>query len=110
MQHAFDAASGFAGYSGKESWTRTALYEIVLWELNRFPGIDDALFMERGKTAEIPPEDFRSVKETLCRLLACNHVGITMAMAILRFINPETFQTMDRTLYQIDKASGRKLE
>lgn len=64
--------------------------------------------MERGKTAEIPPEDFRRVKETLCQLLACNHVG--MIMAILHFINPETFQTMDRILYQIDKASGRKLE
>ena len=147
----------------KENWTRTALYEIVLWELDRFPGIDDALFMDLGKAAEIPPEDFRKVKETLCRLLACNHVGMTMATAILRFINPETFQTMnrrnahvvmpaamfpeppskpgrdyydtacefyfkylaelrklscdgfefrimDRRLYQIDKASGRKLE
>ncbi len=80
----------------KENRTRAALYEIVLWELNRFPGIDDALFMELGKAAEISPDGFRKVKKTLHRLLACNNVGLTMATAILRFINPETFQTMNR--------------
>ena len=118
----------------KENWTRTALYEIVLWELDRFPGIDDALFMDLGKAAEIPPEDFRKVKETLCRRNA--HVVMPAAMfpeppskpgrdyydtacefyfkylAELRKLSCDGFEfrIMDRMLYQIDKASGRKLE
>ncbi len=77
------------------NWNRASLYEIVLWELNRYPEIDDALFADLGKAAEIPPGEHRRGKELLLRLLDCRNVGVTMATAILRFVNPETFQTMN---------------
>ena len=35
----------------KENWTRTALYEIVLWELDRFPGMWHVFQMSPFKTA-----------------------------------------------------------
>ncbi len=142
-------------------WTREALYEIVLWELNRFPEIDDSLFEALRGAASIPNGAHREGKELLFRLLRCRNVGLTMATAILRFVNPRAFQTLnarngrvvlgdapypsasvvdekyldacadfyfryldelnrlagdgfdfrwaDRLLYQLDKASGRKL-
>ncbi len=141
-----------------DTWTREALYEIVLWELNRFPEIDDTVFESLRQAATIPPGKHRQGKAQLQALLQCRNVGLTMATAILRFVNPGTFQTLnarnghvvlgdvaypsstadpdacadfyfryldelcrltgdgfdfryaDRLLYQIDKASGRKLE
>ncbi|MGE4565782.1 MAG: hypothetical protein AB7F32_12990 [Victivallaceae bacterium] len=77
------------------NWTREALYEIVLWELNRFPEIGDALFAELGEAAAIPPGEHRQGKELLQKLLQCQNIGLTMATAILRFINPATFQTLN---------------
>ena len=50
------------------NWTREALYEIVLWELNRFPEIGDALFAELGQAAAIPPGEHRKGKELLQKL------------------------------------------
>lgn len=145
-----------------KNWTREALYEIVLWELNRFPEIGDELFHELKKLADVAPGKHRQGKDIFCKLLNCKNVGLTMATAIMRFVNPDTFQTLnarngyvvngkeapaepnklnqkyldeiseyyfeyldklheltgngfdfriaDRMLYQIDKASGRKLE
>ena len=140
--------------SRPENWTRAALYEIVLWELNRYPEIDDTLFRDLAGAAKIAPGKHREGKELFLRLLGCRNVGLTMATAILRFVNPGTFQTLnarngfvvlgageipsrpeeaadyyfryldelrkltgdgfdfrfaDRLLYQVDKATGRKL-
>ena len=140
--------------SRPENWTRAALYEIVLWELNRYPEIDDTLFRDLAGAAKIAPGQHREGKELFLRLLGCRNVGLTMATAILRFVNPGTFQTLnarngfvvlgageipsrpeeaadyyfryldelrkltgdgfdfrfaDRLLYQVDKATGRKL-
>ncbi len=144
-----------------DNWTREALYEIVLWELNRFPEIDDSLFEALRRAAAIPHGKHRQGKALLQQLLQCKNIGLTMATAILRFVNPETFQTLnarnghvilgdapypssstvnekyleecadfyfryldelcrltgngfdfrfaDRLLYQLDKATGRKL-
>lgn len=78
-----------------ENWTRAALYEIVLWELNRYPEIDDDLFRDLAGAAKIGPGSHRKGKELFLRLLACRNVGLTMATAILRFVNPETFQTLN---------------
>lgn len=78
-----------------ENWTREALYEIVLWELNRYPEIDEELFRDLARAAEIPPGEHRRGKDLLLRLLNCRNVGLTMATAILRFVNPETFQTLN---------------
>ncbi len=76
-------------------WNRAALYEIVLWELNRFPEIDDSLLRDLEKAVEIPPGEHRQGKDLLLRLLGCRCVGLTMATAILRFLNPETFQVLN---------------
>ena len=149
-----DEAARFALGSRPENWTRAALYEIVLWELNRYPEIDDTLFRDLAGAAKIAPGKHREGKELFLRLLGCRNVGLTMATAILRFVNPGTFQTLnarngfvvlgageipsrpeeaadyyfryldelrkltgdgfdfrfaDRLLYQVDKATGRKL-
>lgn len=77
------------------NWSREALYEIVLWELNRFPEIDDSLFEALRGAADIPHGGHRQGKSLLFRLLQCKNVGLTMATAILRFVNPNTFQTLN---------------
>ncbi|NMD85294.1 hypothetical protein HF882_01715 [Victivallis vadensis] len=84
-----------------ESWSREKLYEIVLWELNRYPQIDDALFAELGRIAGLKRADARKAAPTLKKLLQCRNVGLTMATAILRFINPAVFQTMNRRNFHV---------
>ncbi len=78
-----------------DHWTRTALYEIILWEQNRFPEIDDTLFEALSAVAAIPPGEHRQGKELFQSLLCCRNIGLTMATAIFRFINPDTYQTLN---------------
>lgn len=58
-----------------ESWSREKLYEIVLWELNRYPQIDDALFAELGRIAGLKRASARKAAPTLKKLLQCRNVG-----------------------------------
>ena len=74
--------------SRPENWTRAARYEIVLWELNRYPEIDDALFRDLAGAAKIAPGKHREGKELFLRLLGCRNVGLTMACLLYTSPSP----------------------
>ena len=84
-----------------DDFNREALYEIILWKLNRFPQIDDELLVKIQTLSKLKPKAHRSSKETLKELLACHGIRLPMASTILRFINPSTFQIIDDRVVRV---------
>ena len=62
--------------SRPENWTRAALYEIVLWELNRYPEIDDTLFRDLAGAAKIAPGKHREGMSSFCGCSAAGTSGL----------------------------------
>lgn len=80
---------------------RTSLYEIVLWKLNRFPTISDALLEQLKTLADLKPKQHALARPVLEKLLRCNGVALPMASTVLRFINPSVFQIIDDRAYRV---------
>jgi thermostable 8-oxoguanine DNA glycosylase len=83
--------------------------KIVLWKVNRYPIIDDAILQELNvikKTDQsFSPVPVRSL---LLKLLSCHGIQLPMASTILRFKNPKLFQIIDQRVYRI--IYGKKLK
>ncbi len=84
--------------------------EIVLWKVNRYPIIDDAILKELNgikKTDEsILPV---ALKTLLLKLLNCHGIQLPMASTILRFKNPKLFQIIDQRVYRLIYGKKMKL-
>jgi len=80
---------------------RETLYAIVLWKLNRYPHVDQALLDDLAHVRKIKPRKHREVQPILRRLLRCQGVGLPMASTILRFLQRRTFQIVDDRVYRI---------
>ena len=86
------------------------LNKIVLWKVNRYPIIDDAIIEELNgikKTDEaISPV---SLKALILKLLNCHGIQLPMASTILRFKNPKLFQIIDQRVYRVIYGKKMKL-
>ena len=84
--------------------------KIVLWKVNRYPIIDDAILQELNgikKTDEsILPV---ALKLLIVKLLSCHGVQLPMASTILRFKNPKLFQIIDQRVYRLIYEKKMKL-
>lgn len=84
--------------------------KIVLWKVNRYPIIDEAILHELNdiqKTDEsISPV---SVKPLLLKLLSCHGIQLPMASTLLRFKNPKLFQIIDQRVYRLIYGKKMKL-
>jgi len=84
--------------------------KIVLWKVNRYPIIDDAILKELNgikKTDEsISPV---VIKALLLKLLGCHGIQLPMASTILRFKNPKLFQIIDQRVYRVIYGKKMKL-
>jgi len=81
--------------------SRNSLYEIVLWKLNRFPSIPDAILDQLKVLGDLKPKQHDHARPVLKELLKCNGVALPMASTILRFINPSVFQIIDDRAYRV---------
>lgn len=83
--------------------------KIVLWKVNRYPMIDDAILKDlngiRKADQSIMP---RTLKTLLLKLLKCHGIQLPMASTILRFKNPTLFQIIDQRVYRL--IYGKKLK
>ena len=82
-------------------FNRNTLYEIVLWKINRFPSIPDAIIDKLKLLGELKPKEHIEARAVLEKLLKCNGVALPMASTILRFINPSVFQIIDDRAYRV---------
>lgn len=88
-------------------FNREKLYEIVLWKLNRFPQIEDALLLKIQGLSELSSESHRKSKTVLEELLSCHGIRLPMASTILRFINPKVFQIIDDRVFRVLSLEGK---
>lgn len=76
--------------------------DVVLWKLNRFPDVDEQLL---SKLRQLP-RDAHAISEShisdvVQSLTRRRGFGLPMASAVLRFINREAFQIIDRRAYRV---------
>ncbi len=84
--------------------------KIVLWKVNRYPIIDDAILQELNdikKTDGVISSV--TVKTLLIKLLSCHGIQLPMASTILRFKNPKFFQIIDQRVYRVIYGKKMKL-
>lgn len=82
-------------------FNREALYEMVLWKINRFPEVSNDLIDELKGLSILKNGEHGLAKVTLEKLLKCRGIALPMASSILRFINPKTFQIIDDRAYRV---------
>jgi hypothetical protein len=80
---------------------RNILYEIVLWKINRFPCVPDAIIGELKLLGKLKPMQHKEARSVLRELLKCNGIALPMASTICRFINPSVFQIIDDRVYRV---------
>jgi hypothetical protein len=80
---------------------RNTIYEIVLWKINRFPCVPDAVLEKLKHLGELKPKKHAEARAVLEQLLKCNGIALPMASTILRFINPSVFQIIDDRAYRV---------
>ena len=83
------------------NFSRQDLYEIVLWKVNRFPEVDDALLDELKELSGLENGQHKTSEGVLKKLLCCKGIALPMASTILRFINPAVFQIIDDRAYRV---------
>lgn len=80
--------------------TMENIYQISLWKVDRYPQLDyltlDALNSVKNDTNL----DVAKTRDILEKLLNTQGVGLPMASAYLRFINPQVYQIIDHRAYR----------
>lgn len=84
-----------------EDLDREQLYEIVLWKINRFPVITDALIDQLKSLGSLKNGEHKKAKGLLKDLLSCKGIALPMASTILRFANPQVFQIIDDRAFRV---------
>lgn len=74
--------------------------EIVLWKVNRYVEIPEAIFSELDKAKELKNGQHRNAEDLLIALFQVRGIDLPMASTLLRFGNPEVFQIIDRHAYR----------
>jgi hypothetical protein len=83
--------------------------KVVLWKVNRYPIIDDALLKDLNRIRKADESIMPgALKTVLLKLLKCHGIQLPMASTILRFKNPTLFQIIDQRVYRL--IYGKKLK
>lgn len=80
--------------------TQTDIYEITLWKIDRYPQIQRETLESLNKLKSLISLDKEFTKEVLINLLASHGIGLPVASAFLRFINPKVYQIIDARAYR----------
>ena len=79
---------------------QSLINDIVLWKVSRYVKINDDTLGQISKLKILKAGEHRKSEKELGTLLELNGVDLPMASTILRFINPEVFQIIDRHAYR----------
>lgn len=85
---------------GNSIITSEVLHEIVLWKINRYPNVPEAILVRVNLLKNLERKRYRDAEPVIIDLLSCKGVDLPMASTLLRFRNPETFQIIDRHAYR----------
>jgi thermostable 8-oxoguanine DNA glycosylase len=79
---------------------QSLINDIVLWKVNRYVKVSDDIIMQISGINNLKEREHRKSKMVLSALLKLDGVDLPMASTILRFVNPQVFQIIDRHAYR----------
>lgn len=79
---------------------QSLINDIVLWKVNRYVKVNDDIIEQILGVKSLREREHKKSKIVLSALLQLNGVDLPMASTILRFINPQVFQIIDRHAYR----------
>ncbi|GLI37291.1 hypothetical protein KI811_18345 [Geobacter hydrogenophilus] len=82
------------------SLDQSLVNDIVLWKVNRYVKVSEEIISQISGVKSLKEKEHRKSKGVLSVLLKLNGVDLPMASTILRFINPQVFQIIDRHAYR----------
>lgn len=83
-----------------EPFSQQTVYEIVLWKLNRYVRIPEAVRESLHGLRTLRQNEHRKSEPVLLNLLECDGVDLPMASTFLRFQNAVAFQIIDKRAYR----------
>jgi thermostable 8-oxoguanine DNA glycosylase len=83
-----------------EPVSQETVNEIVLWKVNRYVRVPQAIRDSLHTLRTLAPNEHRKAESVLVDLLGCDGVDLPMASTFLRFVNADVFQIIDRHAYR----------
>ena len=83
-----------------QTFDQPLVNEIVLWKVNRYAPLSPSSLEALNELSKIEPEKHRESESILKNLLLEPGVDLPMASTLLRFMNPQVFQIIDRHAYR----------
>lgn len=80
--------------------TMENIYQISLWKVDRYPQLDYLTLDALNSVKDDTNLDVAKTRDILEKLLNTQGVGLPMASAYLRFINPQVYQIIDHRAYR----------
>ena len=79
---------------------QSLINDIVLWKVNRYVKVSENIIAQILGVKSLKEREHRKSKVVLSALLNLDGVDLPMASTILRFVNPQVFQIIDRHAYR----------
>ncbi len=79
---------------------QSLINDIVLWKVNRYVKVSDEIVVLISGLRVLKEREHRKSKKEIDTLMSLDGVDLPMASTILRFINPNVFQIIDRHAYR----------
>ena len=87
------------GLQGK-NLTHKDIFQITAWKIDRYPEMQRKTLNSLNKLKTLVQLDEKVTEEVLINLLASHGIGLPVASAFLRFINPKVYQIIDVRAYR----------
>ena len=84
---------------GKDLTTED-IFQITAWKIDRYPKIQEDTLQSLNKLKSFKSLDKECTKDVLNILLSSHGIGLPVASAFLRFINPKVYQIIDVRAYR----------
>ena len=71
------------------------IFQITAWKIDRYPEMSDETLKELNELKSLAKINHGKTKNVLMKLLSTHGIGLPVASAYLRFINPKVYQIID---------------
>lgn len=71
------------------------IFQITAWKIDRYPEMNDETLKELNELKSLATINNGKTKNVLMKLLSTHGIGLPVASAYLRFINPKVYQIID---------------
>ena len=83
-----------------QNLTMENIFQITAWKIDRYPEISDNVLNQLNELKTLAEIDKNLTERVLTELLSKHGIGLPVASAFLRFINPKVYQIIDVRAYR----------